>query len=486
MPRTGAPETLLLALPDGTLTSYTAVAATGESDTLTLTETPVLQSGYGPVDHRWFFSPLATPGKRLKIVSVRPVSASRINIVATDEDPAFYTAWDGVWNSPTSTTLLSDGAPTITGIKCTESIVPTAADGYVIELGVDIAARGAYFSAQLQIDLDGQRIEDTRVFGTRYTRIVPAQGVIKITAVPVSVDNAVGLPAEHTHTIQGFIGALPRPISPKIYASADAAGHVARAKVSVSFNQGSLLPISGLAFFLATFPYENAMVIANGGTGTTLNIQATEVIDSGTATVLAGSTTERLVLKTVGDPFDTTVNVGGHWWAKLPGGEWRKATGIDATGVYFNPPHDVAPVTGMVMDYAALAWADERVNDYRLAIVWDAGNYEVFKWGAVDQNDSTGQLQLIGCVRGCEGTTPISLDGKTIHYFPAPGPGTKSIVFPVESFVERDGMYVAETDIDFSVPPGHFASLTAGIFYKMPDGSFIRSDLVPAMYGGPL
>lgn len=486
VPRTGATETLMLAWPDGTLNTYTASAGTGESDTLTLTEAPALQPGYALVDHRWFFSPLATPGKRLKIVSVRPVSASRINIVATDEDPAFYAAWDGAWGAPSNPTLLTDGAPVITGLKVTESIVPTAADGYVVELSVDIAARGAYFSAQLVIELDGQRLEETRVFGSRYTRIIPAQGTLVITAIPVSVANESGQPFTQSHTINGFIGALPRPIAPTIYASADSAGHVARAKVSVSFNQGSLLPISGLAFFLATFDYENAMVIANGGTGTTLNIQATEVIDSGTAPILAGSTPERLVLKTVGDPFDTSVNLAGRWWAKLPGGEWRKATGIDATGVSFTPPHNVTPVTGMVMEYAALAWADERVNDYRMAIVWNAGNYEVLKWGAVDQNDVTGQLQLIDCVRGCEGTTPISLDGKTIHYFPAPGPGSKAIVFQVEAFVERDGMYVAETDIDFSVPPGHFASLTAGIFYKMPDGSFIRSDIVPAMYGGPL
>lgn len=487
VPRSGAAEYLMLALPDGTLTTYTVVAGTAatESDTLTLTAPLVLQSGYAPVDHRWFFSPLATPGKKVKIVSVRPVSQSRIALVATDEDPAFYTAWDGTFTAPGNTTLLSSGPPVIDGVTISETILKIG-DSYVIELSLAISARPGYASALLRLSIDGAIVDETQVFGTRYSRIVPSSGEVVVSLLPINVAAEQGVAFTMSHTLAGFVGALPRPLSPTIFASADAAGQVNRAKVVVRFAEMTRYPVSGLAFFLSTFVFENKMTISAGGTGATLTIAAAQVTEEGTITVLAGSTPERIVATTIGAPFDTTVNHGGFWWGALPGGEWRKITGIDATAYLFSPPHDVTPVAGMLMNYASIAWADERNGDFRLAILQDGANYEIIKWAAVDQDGVSGPFRLTGCLRGQEGTTPINADGKTLHYFPAPGQGTKTIVFPAESFIQQGDFYVAETDIDFIVPPGHFASLSAGVFYQQPNGEFIRSVIVPAIYGGPL
>jgi len=123
VPRNGAIEYVMLKKPDGTMTTYTAVAGTGDSDSLTLTSTPTLQSGYELMDHMWFFSPLATPGKKVKILSVQPISESRVTVTATDEDAAFYSAWDGSWQAPVQSTLLPKSTtPVISNLKITERL----------------------------------------------------------------------------------------------------------------------------------------------------------------------------------------------------------------------------------------------------------------------------------------------------------------------------------------------------------------------------
>lgn len=122
VPRSGNTEYLMLKKPDGTMTTYTVMAGTGESDTLTLSSVPSLQADAMPMDHIWFFSPLATPGKRVKIVSISPVSDSRIQVIATDEDPQFYRAWDGSWSSPAQSTLLAPSTPVISNLRISERL----------------------------------------------------------------------------------------------------------------------------------------------------------------------------------------------------------------------------------------------------------------------------------------------------------------------------------------------------------------------------
>ena len=106
VPRNGSTEYLMITEPDGTMTTYNVQAATGESDQLVLSVFPTLQEGYSLMDHRWSFSPLATPGKKVKILSIDPMSESRLRIVATDEFSEFYDAWNGSFIAPPDLTLL--------------------------------------------------------------------------------------------------------------------------------------------------------------------------------------------------------------------------------------------------------------------------------------------------------------------------------------------------------------------------------------------
>lgn len=120
VPRSGAIEYLMLKRPDGTMITYEVAAASGESDELALSDIPDMQEGYENLDHIWFFSPLATPGKKVKILSIQPISESRVQVVATDEYSEFYSAWDGSFVTPPASTLLLDSVPEVYNIRFEE------------------------------------------------------------------------------------------------------------------------------------------------------------------------------------------------------------------------------------------------------------------------------------------------------------------------------------------------------------------------------
>lgn len=146
---------LMLRRPDGEAATYTVAAGTGDSDTLTLAEAPDLQEGTLPLDHLWVYSPLATPGKRVKIISVAPVSESRVRIVATDEDPAFYAAWNGTWSQPAQNTLLRDMTPRITRIDITETLAMLATGVVGSRLAVTFTTDTAFDSIDYRWRIGG-------------------------------------------------------------------------------------------------------------------------------------------------------------------------------------------------------------------------------------------------------------------------------------------------------------------------------------------
>ena len=137
VPRNGSVEYVMLKKPDGTMTTYSVVAGSGNSNQLTLTTTPSVQSGYELLDHIWFFSPLATPGKKVKILSVQPTSESRVQIVATDEYPEFYSAWDGSFTVPAESTLLpAPQDPVIQNITVAERLAVVASGDIVTRVTI--------------------------------------------------------------------------------------------------------------------------------------------------------------------------------------------------------------------------------------------------------------------------------------------------------------------------------------------------------------
>ena len=122
VPRNGSIEYFMLKRPDGTMATFEVQPDTGNKNSLVITSTPDFQEGYELLDHIWFFSPLATPGKKVKILSVQPISDSRVQITATDENEEFYAAWDGSFVTPPQSTLLLNNVPLVNNIRFEEII----------------------------------------------------------------------------------------------------------------------------------------------------------------------------------------------------------------------------------------------------------------------------------------------------------------------------------------------------------------------------
>lgn len=185
VPRSGAVEYLMLVRPDGDSQLFTLPAApVSEAETIDLVETINWQPDCQPMDHKWFFSPLATPGKKVKILSIQPVSESRIRLTATDEDPEFYAAWDGVWQSPKKQTLLNN-QPKVSSISVTETLYLGSGTGIRSRVNIQWLARGSYERANIRYRLAGGAWESAQSYQTAYQFDTDKTGTLEIEILPI-------------------------------------------------------------------------------------------------------------------------------------------------------------------------------------------------------------------------------------------------------------------------------------------------------------
>lgn len=186
VPRNGAIEHLTIKMPDGLMTTYDVVAGSGESDTLTLTRDPEFQYDVMDMDHLWFFSPLSTPGKKVKILSVQPSSESRVQIIATDEYDEFYQAWDGVFIEPVQSTLLLANSPKISNLYVQESLYKKTI-GIVSRVVVSFSISGFYDHVKIRYKFNnGEWVNDVSQT-TYYEFDATTTGYVTVEAYPVSI-----------------------------------------------------------------------------------------------------------------------------------------------------------------------------------------------------------------------------------------------------------------------------------------------------------
>lgn len=187
VPRNGSLDYLMIKRPDGTMTTYRVKEDSGDQHVIELTSTPNMLNGRLPMDHMWFFSPLATPGKKVKILSIQPVSESRVKIVATDEDPQFYDAWDGSWSEARKTTLLAPSNPVISGLQINErlSLIGTG------QIVTRVTFSWQQQTSQLErVDLRyrinlGPWLTASVVSGQSFDVDFDGYGIVEVTALPI-------------------------------------------------------------------------------------------------------------------------------------------------------------------------------------------------------------------------------------------------------------------------------------------------------------
>lgn len=208
VPRNGMAEFIMLKQPDGTMTTYTVLAGTGNASTVTLTTEPVFQEGYELMDHIWFFSPLATPGKKVKILSVQPVSDSRVQIVATDENEEFYAAWDGAFTTPPASTLLLDSVPVVSNIRVLETLYRGTDNAVKSHISVIWDTNGVWERANVRYRVGADTWTKFTTQGTKFEFDTANTGTIELEILPI-YGIKVGAPSSYTGTIYGVRAALP-------------------------------------------------------------------------------------------------------------------------------------------------------------------------------------------------------------------------------------------------------------------------------------
>lgn len=208
VPINGAVNYIMLKRPDGTMTTYTVEPKAGSDSEITLTSTPVFQEDYELLDHVWFFSPLATPGKKVKILSVQPTSESRVQIVATDEEPEFYTAWDGEFAVPPQSTLLLDSTPTVRDIRISETIYRGTDNAIKSHVSVIWDTDGVWERANIRYRVGTDVYTKFTTQGTKFEFDTQNTGTIDVEILPIT-GLKVGAPTTFSGSVLGINAPLP-------------------------------------------------------------------------------------------------------------------------------------------------------------------------------------------------------------------------------------------------------------------------------------
>ena len=190
LPRSGSTEYLMLTRPDGTMTTYSVQASSTESDQITLVNFPVFQEGYDLMDHRWSFSPLATPGKKVKIISIDPMSESRLRITATDEFTEFYDAWNGSFIAPPNLTLLPKQPVTVENLVV-ENRVAIVNGYFTNRVSISWGVGGGTLYSRIRVYLDGNLIGEQAQNLTGFFQVdVPGAGALYVEVTPYGLTGA--------------------------------------------------------------------------------------------------------------------------------------------------------------------------------------------------------------------------------------------------------------------------------------------------------
>jgi hypothetical protein len=115
---------------------------------------PDSDPGHPPYDFKFVFEPLATPGKKVKITGVQPLSEHHVRLSATDEDPAYYAAETDPYDYVTPA-LYGAAAPTISNLTVSDTLIRVGSSfATMVTLAWD--ATGPYGEATIAIASNGQ------------------------------------------------------------------------------------------------------------------------------------------------------------------------------------------------------------------------------------------------------------------------------------------------------------------------------------------
>ncbi|WP_322880312.1 TipJ family phage tail tip protein [Pandoraea sputorum] len=225
VPLSATPGFLGIRFPDGTYKVFGVAGGAGTSDTLTLlSPMPATATEAGvevqlpvpdehpemvPYDWAFFYDPLATPGKLVKVTAVIPQSGGEeVQIIATDEEPGYYAAASSGFDyvPPKQYSHLGGDVLSI-GFK--EILL----DGSSGRGRVTISwTTGAPTRARVAVSLNGGSVTNYEVSESSLDVDAYTNDVVTVTVTPWSI---VQLPStagkSARYVVQGALNPLPAP-----------------------------------------------------------------------------------------------------------------------------------------------------------------------------------------------------------------------------------------------------------------------------------
>lgn len=204
--------TVMLRAPDGTMKVVSVVSEVGEVHELTITTDlagfPMPgDEGWedaNPLDWAWQFDPIATPGRRFKIISVQP-SGDGVKFEAIDDDPGYYASeTDPYQYTPPRDGALLSGL--ILTIAATEAIVNVSADQIRLSIGWVSTVDGPCLVVAA---VNGEQRYTGAIEGRSLDLIVATGDVVDVTITPKRTAGASGTPKSAQFIVQGLLAPLP-------------------------------------------------------------------------------------------------------------------------------------------------------------------------------------------------------------------------------------------------------------------------------------
>jgi hypothetical protein len=326
-------------------------------------------------------------------------------------------------------------------------------------------------------------------------------GDVGVLVVRVRAVGTNGLMSQWAVAVRNLLGSgvseiqLPTPDSVMLYGHSDVEEHFAALRVVLHFESYNAETPSGAMIMLSVFDRENAVnVISDNGNEleviTAEDVQQASFaggnwVTSAPLSTLSGTTARRLVIFPTPLSAEEIASFEPGRWIVQCNGEWRKVRSFDATSVEVEEDFSSTPSVGQTVNYAKLDWNDARKYEFRLGFAESGATHEIVRWNRLEQRGT--QFFLTNVVRHLEGSSQINMTGKQLRYYPAPGAGTKLVFFPTSSFRPVNGggtALEATADTDLRVPPGSYVSATCVVYKELKSGDFVRSAIVPAVYGG--
>lgn len=266
------------------------------------------------------------------------------------------------------------------------------------------------------------------------------------------------------------------------------------ARVEVTFDDtGSAAP-DFLVIFYAWEDQPNQLAIGTDNGSDKLFLDPSNV-DTGIAgtfilDVIAGSTDNVInYVDNNDDPID--FDQSGQWWVAVDSGTQRtryhKIVESSANQLTIPPEEtlDFVPNAGDTIEVIELDWHDSRLDEFKLVYF---ANGEIVKHNGIQFDGALFFLDAV--TRGAEGTVQADQSGNLANYFPAYGPDTSFELIDLARFDNVDGDFIVREELDINIPIEFGWAAISCCFVTRASASdnveFVRSNIVPMKYGGPL